>query len=570
MASPAVSAPQGTTTPHAGARQGGAKRPFQQQQQKGMSKRRAKKRERDMKTGSHEEVLALDIKALRAAQVSSSPAPEGAAEGAEAGVVEETLPVQGTEIEVEVVELSSTGDGLAQQKGSKHIYVVPFVVPGDTARVKVWRHHAAEGYTDADFLSVVKPSENRDDSRIRCKYFAKCAGCQFQMLDYPEQLRLKRRIVDKAFRNFSQLPPELVPPILDTMGSPLQYGYRTKLTPHFDGPKGWNKRERKYLESKPNVGFNPKVGSATIDIEDCPIGTEAVLMGMKSERQRMETEYSKYYNGGTILLRESTKRVPKSEAESSQPRSPSPESAIKVETEKFTDYKTCITDNNGTSTEYIDDYKFTNPAGSFFQNNNSILPSFTDYIRQHILPRPTADGDVSPVKYLIDAYSGSGLFTITLSSMFQSSTGIDIDPKSISFARKNAENNNLPESQANFMAADARELFKSVQYDPDETVVVLDPPRKGCDASFLGQLLRFGPRRVVYVSCNVHTQARDVGILVTGETGESAEDAKQQEQGGKKVRYDIESIRGFDFFPQTGHVEGVAVLNRVEVTPTES
>ena len=81
--------------------------------------------------------------------------------------------------------------------------------------------------------------------------------------------------------------------------------------------------------------------------------------------------------------------------------------------------------------------------------------------------------------------------------------------------------------------------------------MVLDPPRKGCDADFLGQLLRFGPRRVVYVSCNVHTQARDVGVLVRGE-------------GGDGARYALESLVGFDFFPQTGHVEGVAVLNRVD------
>jgi tRNA (uracil-5-)-methyltransferase len=114
------------------------------------------------------------------------------------------------------------------------------------------------------------------------------------------------------------------------------------------------------------------------------------------------------------------------------------------------------------------------------------------------------------------------------------------------------------------LAADAPELFKSVSgYDADETVVVLDPPRKGCDASFLSQLLQFAPRRVVYVSCNVHTQARDVGLLVRGEV-EGLGGKGGEEEGGKRVRYEIESIRGFDFFPQTGHVEGVAVLNRVD------
>jgi tRNA (uracil-5-)-methyltransferase len=116
--------------------------------------------------------------------------------------------------------------------------------------------------------------------------------------------------------------------------------------------------------------------------------------------------------------------------------------------------------------------------------------------------------------------------------------------------------NNLIPSQCQFIDADAAELFKSVKFPSDETVVVLDPPRKGCDDSFLRQLLKFRPRRVVYVSCNVHTQARDVGVLVQG-----------VEEGG--TRYTIESLRGFDFFPQTGHVEGVAVLSRVEPAAEE-
>jgi tRNA (uracil-5-)-methyltransferase len=228
---------------------------------------------------------------------------------------------------------------------------------------------------------------------------------------------------------------------------------------------------------------------------------------------------------------------------------------IKVMEMSYTDFKSCITDNNATSTEYIDDFVFTNIAGSFFQNNNSILPRFTQYIRDRILP-PAPSSTDPQVKYLIDAYSGSGLFTITLSSLFTSSTGIDISGASITSARENAVLNKLPISQCTFMAADAPELFKSVTYPKDETVVVIDPPRKGCDESFLSQLLNFGPKRVVYVSCNVHTQARDVGVLVRGTV-----------DGG--VRYKIESLRGFDFFPQTGHVEGVAVLSRVEISEAE-
>ncbi|KAK4175654.1 putative RNA methyltransferase [Triangularia setosa] len=536
------------------------KRPFQNGHGGGKGGRGGKFNKKGKKAkppaeGGHDEVLRLDIEALMAK--SKNEAVEGA-EG-EAAAEEAPLPEQGSEVLVEVVALSSTGDGLAKMKGSDHIYVVPFAIPGDMVMVKAYRHE--ETHTIADFISVVDPSPLRDDSRIQCKYFAKCSGCQFQMLDYAEQLRIKRQTVVKAYQNFSQLTPELVPEILNTIGSPLQYNYRTKLTPHFDGPRNNPRRgPKKFLESCPPIGFTPKSARKVMDIEDCPIATPAVRKGLTDERKRMETEFNKYSNGATILLRENTVRVPAGAA----PPSDLPQDAIVVSTPEYTDYKTHITDNNATSTEYIDNFIFTNPAGSFFQNNNSILSPFTQYIREHILP--PASSSSLPIKYLIDAYSGSGLFTITQSSLFPGgSIGIDIAEGSITYARKNAKLNSLDESQCKFIAADAPELFKSVSgYNPDETVVVLDPPRKGCDSSFLRQLLQFGPRRVIYVSCNVHTQARDVGVLVRGEMEgiDNTEEVDGTEK--KKTRYEIESLRGFDFFPQTSHVEGVAVLNRVE------
>ncbi|RYC55629.1 hypothetical protein CHU98_g10578 [Xylaria longipes] len=475
------------------------KRPAPQNHKSGQGKKRQqkkmRKRERDMKTGSTEEVLAFDIRHLRESLNETE-------NGAGTPAADESLPEPGSEILVKVVELSSTGDALALQEGSKRIYVLSFAVPGDTVKVKVYRHLREEGYTVADFISVVEPAPTRDDARLRAK----------------------RRIVEKAFRNFSELPPELIPAIQDTIGSPLQYGYRTKLTPHFDGPGGNRRKNTAAFTERPDIGFMLKGTRKTMDIEDCPIGTDAVRAGMKTERERMAAEFAKYKRGATVLLRESTLRAPKEKDGLESAGAPSA-GAVRVEADTYVDWKTCITDNNGTSTEYVGDYVFHNPAGSFFQNNNSILPVFTDYIRQHILPTQHPGS----IKYLIDAYSGSGLFTITLSSLFQGSTGIDIAEKSIEFARTNAAANNLPESQANFIAADAGQLFKSVRYDPDETV------------------------------------ARDVGMLVRGETG-SADADKANDEG---TRYEIESLRGFDFFPQTGHVEGVAVLNRVDAGAAE-
>ncbi|KAG5985708.1 hypothetical protein E4U43_005935 [Claviceps pusilla] len=553
----------------------GPKRPHQSNDNAQRKWRQKKtKREKNITEGSSEEVLRHDIEALLASKgisttTDADPDSSSSSRGPEQGAV--CLPEQGTEIEVDVLELSSTGDGLAMQPGSHQVYVVPFTVPGDVARVKVYRHVRHEGHSVADFVSIVKPSPLRDDARIRCKYFSSCGGCQFQMLSYEEQLRLKKRIVERAYRNFANLPAELVPAVHDTIGSPLQYGYRTKLTPHFDGPPGFRPsrrgRPRTAFESCPDIGFMKKGQRKVLDIEDCPIGTSAVRLGMARERARMSREFGNYQRGATILLRENTVRYhqpqqqqEQREQQQQQQPLPSPPQedqlppyTTRTEGDGFVDIKSCETDSKATTTEYIDHFAFTNPAGSFFQNNNSILPKFTAYVRDHILPPSSSSSSIisaASIKYLIDAYSGSGLFTITLSAIFQHSTGIDIAADSIASARHNASLNGLGPDRCQFLAADASQLFKSVTYPRDETVVVLDPPRKGCDADFLAQLRGFGPRRILYVSCNVHTQARDVGVLVRGE--------------GVGARYTLESIVGFDFFPQTGHVEGVAILNRCD------
>lgn len=517
------------------------------------------KRQKTLKTskdsGTSEGVLSEDVRMFLATCSTSNPsAHDVVAENVpDTPALTYTPPERFTEVEVKISQLSAAGDGLGLSSTADHVYVVPFTLPGDIVKAKVVNSFAQDQYTLADFVSVVAPSPKRDDSLIRCPYFSRCAGCQFQMLRYEDQLIHKRTIIEKAYRNFSALTPDVVPVVGETIGSPLQYGYRTKLTPHFDGPPGslsrkagLNGAKRKEFDQVPPIGFNLKGTRRIIDIEDCPLGTEAVRSGLASERKRVTDEIATLRKGATLLLRESTLRKP-----DRQTINKDPPINVKMETDSasnssssYVEEKTCITDANAISTEFIDDFKFANRAGAFFQNNNSILPKFTAYIRNQILPSDP-ETKTKSIKYLIDAYCGSGLFTVTLSSLFSSSLGIDICGGSIASAKENAVRNKV--SNASFMTADASALFKEVKFSPEETIVVIDPPRKGCDNIFLHQLLQFGPRRVVYVSCNVHTQARDVGILV---------------EGLGKWRYEIESLRGFDFFPQTGHVEAVAILNR--------
>ncbi|EMC91931.1 hypothetical protein BAUCODRAFT_79431 [Baudoinia panamericana UAMH 10762] len=503
--------------------------------------------------GSSEEVLLVDVRRLL--------------EKARVGDHEETtrtLPEQWSEVELTINELSSTGDGLAEKEGQ--VYVVPFTSPGDCVSAKVVKHFPEEGYTLTDFLSVKTPSQHRTETP-KCRYFSQCSGCQFQHMPYSYQLAHKKTIVEKAYANFSGLPASAVPAVGETIGSPLQYGYRTKLTPHFDGPPMARKDKRAgkkvIWEEVPPIGYMRKGTRKTMDIEECPIGTEAVERGLRRERERVHREIDKYQRGATLLLRESTERVRKSDGELQGSVDGKMEATDVVVEDRgeWVHRKTCITDHKATSTEYVEDFRFDNPAGAFFQNNNSILPLVTQYIRENILgPAKSgneANGHEPAMKNLIDAYCGSGFFTITLSQMFSNSIGIDISPHSIESADQNAKLNSLPPDSTKFIAADANHLFSAIdttKFPPSETVVVIDPPRKGCDQNFIRQLLAYGPERICYVSCNVHTQARDVGWLVGGVEGEDG--------AVLQGLYEIESLRGFDFFPQTSHVEGVAILRK--------
>ncbi len=529
--------------------------------------KRAKKR-KPLGEGSSEEVLLLDIKELLKTH---------SAGNEDTQVSAEALPERFTEIELKIISLSSTGDGLAYDPATQHVFVVPFSVPGDTVLAKAVHFVVNEKYVMTDFIRVISPSPERNDSLIKCPYFQTCSGCQFQMLDYASQLEHKRGVMEKAYKNFSTLDPSLVPRVESTHGSPRQYGYRTKLTPHFDGPSGSDPEKIAYVDGKrrwkvaPPIGYMRRGKPGTFDVEDCPIGTDVVRAGVRRERERVAREIQSYKRGATLLLRESTKKISKKAVDGSaqQPENADDKDVIREDHPEYVLEKTCITEQTAKATEYISSFKFQIDAGTFFQNNNSVMPGFIDYIRSCVLPGSSEHSQDQPkqkdIKYLMDAYCGAGLFTVTLASLFEACTGVDIAPASIVAAEHNVKENGI--TNAEFQAADAAALFKSIKFPAEETVVIIDPPRKGCDQDFLRQLLRYGPTRIVYVSCNVHTQARDVGFLIRGgevEKQDQEDDVGKDWQGEeqRKGDYVIESLKPFDFFPQTSHVEGVAVLSR--------
>ncbi|ORY85746.1 uracil-5--methyltransferase [Protomyces lactucae-debilis] len=407
--------------------------------------------------------------------------------------------------EVEVVCLNSTGDGLGLC--GEYAVIVPFSLPGECVKAKPYFINEVDKIILCDMVEVLSKSSRRDDSLVQCKYFGKCSGCQFQQLPYAAQLEHKRQVVVHAYEDFCDLEPSLIPIVGETMASPLQYGYRTKITPHFDQPrKGFAPGQ------VPEIGFNEKGRRKVLDIEECPIATPALNRGLNAERKRVLGNLSAFKRGATLLLRETT---------------------MKSEEGLTHDY---VTDSKKIITEIIGDKQFESPAGAFFQNNNSIMPRLTSYVREQLQ---------SSAKYLIDAYCGSGLFSITCSEGLSAVNGVEISQDSIAWAKKNAEANNV--NNAEFLAGSAELLFKQITFPAAETAMIVDPPRKGCDEVFLNQLLDYSPKVVVYVSCCVQTQARDVGFILGHDKGKD---------------YVLESVRGFDLFPNTYHVESVAVLRK--------
>ncbi|KAG7662415.1 TRM2 [[Candida] subhashii] len=460
---------------------------------------------------------------------------------------------------VKVISLLSNGDGIGliphpNPLKKFQVVIIPFGIPEDIGTIKVFKTHPL--YTESDLLSITAASPTRNDSLINCRYFGKCSGCQYQNIEYDTQLELKKQTIINAYKHFAPklLSTKQLPAILETQPSPLKYSYRTKLTPHFNVP--WSKKGE--LEYRPNIGFGAKgrptwrkdgdfgPDGSIMDIEECPIGTRIINQGMKNERKRFEQEFKKYKKGATVLLREDTK-VGKQGEEVEIGEGSTDEngvvSKIEVDVEGSGEklVKTCVTNTRQIVQEYINGYKFEFSAGEFFQNNNSILPIVTNYVKSNLsIPNSKPDEP----NYLVDAYCGSGLFSITCSSNVSKVIGVEVSADSVKFAERNAKLNNI--ENAKFIVGKAEEIFASIDTPSDRTSVILDPPRKGCDEVFLNQLSTYHPAKIVYISCNVHSQARDVEWFINNT------------EHGKD--YVVESVKGFDFFPQTHHVESVAVL----------
>jgi 23S rRNA (uracil1939-C5)-methyltransferase/tRNA (uracil-5-)-methyltransferase len=406
------------------------------------------------------------------------------------------------EIELEISTLTNLGSGLGRieietrapdaaadaSPAEKSLWVVmaPFTLPGERVRVRVFRNH--KNYSEADLVEVLTPSPERTSPR--CPLFGRCGGCQYQHLTYAGQLEWKRRQVAELLAHMAGIEF----PVSPVIRSPREYHYRSKITPHFAAPRAG--------QSTFPIGFlRQGTRFDLVDVPHCPIATEAINLKLGAVREAVHAKAADYHRGATLLLREASGAV--------------------------------TTDHDAVITETVGSLKLHFLARDFFQNNPFILPAFTGYVRDQAA--------ASGARCLVDAYCGSGLFALSCASAFARVVGIEISASSVAFARENAAANGI--ANATFQAGDAAAIFAGLEFPPADTVVVIEPPRKGCEESFLHQLFAFGPRAVVYVSCDPATQMRDLRhFLAHG--------------------YELTGAQPFDLFPQTRHLECVLTLRR--------
>jgi tRNA/tmRNA/rRNA uracil-C5-methylase (TrmA/RlmC/RlmD family) len=394
----------------------------------------------------------------------------------------------GQRLELDITTVAFGGDGIGRV--DNFVVFVPFVIEGE--RVEVEIVDVKRRYATADLVRVITPSPRRVEPR--CPYYANCAGCQYQHIEYGHQLELKRSQIRDVFERIGKMAN---PPIDPVVGAPREYHYRNKIVVHGPGKPGfWTMR-----------------GRSIIGIEQCPIAREEVNAKLAEvSQQSLENVH--------VTIRTNSEREVWSYSETRRANVDPLDADESAE-------PTVIE----TITETVLGKTLQVPLGSFFQVNREVI----ELALQHARGIFAASG----CKILVDAYCGIGLFALMLADLAERVYGIEADTNAIKAANDNAQRLGLTKYDF-YPGKTERLLFYTLrQCKLDETCLILDPPRSGCVPVVLKTLREHKPRKIIYVSCAPPMLARDVKALL-------------------KHGYKLERVTPFDMFPQTAHCEAVA------------
>ncbi|MGD0037924.1 MAG: 23S rRNA (uracil(1939)-C(5))-methyltransferase RlmD [Bacteroidota bacterium] len=478
------------------------------------------------------------------------------------------------EITLEIQSAAFEGKAIARHQGL--VVFVENAVPGDVVIAKLLK--IKKSFAEAKVVRIERPSPLRVEPR--CKYFGVCGGCKWQHVDYQAQLRFKQQQVVDSFERiggFSNLN------VLPIVGADDIYFYRGKMEYSF-AEKQWSTSPPARLEegissnevSVKNIlsitnsqsliflGLHvPQRYDKVLDIDECHLQSEVSNQILNFTRDFARRNHLNVYdsdrNSGYLrflVIRESkkTKEVMANLVtfEDRPDVMKQYVAELKANVEQVTTVVNTInskkaqiafgeTENvylgNGWIHERLGNHNFSISASSFFQTNVAQAEKLYSVVKEF--------GEFKPTDVVFDLYSGIGSIAIFISDIVKEVVGIESVESAIRDAEKNAQSNSI--TNCHFLHGDLKDRLTNdtswMSSHPKPDVLVIDPPRNGMHPKVVEEILGLAPERIVYVSCNPATQARDVKLL-------SAE------------KYQLIKLQPVDMFPHTFHIENVALLHR--------
>ena len=439
-----------------------------------------------------------------------------------------------------VVDLTHEGHGVI--KIDRYPIFVPNALIGEVIKYKIIK--VKKNFAIGKLLQVIKPSEQRVEPP--CKYYWKCGGCQLQHMTYDAQLAMKQSQVTNLFHRKAQFSNTIINKTIG-MDHPWHYRNKSQL------PIG------KDREGKAIMGYYRQRSHDIIDMDSCLIQDDVHQDIMNHVKQWIIDYDISVYNESTKkgLLRHLVIRtgyysddkmvVFVTNGKNFQQASILVEK-LKETFPNITSIKQNINKSHSNVimgeqsvtlygkdkiADQLSDTTFKISDQSFYQINSSQ----TEKLYQQAIEYAQLTGEET----VLDTYCGIGTIGLYMAPVAKHVYGVEVVPSAIKDAQQNATLNGF--ENTTFVCGKAEEViikWKQQGIKPD--VVMVDPPRKGCDETFLQTLLKLNPKRIVYISCNPSTQQRDAQILDS--------------------QYELQEITPVDMFPQTTHVETVALFER--------
>lgn len=450
-------------------------------------------------------------------------------------------------------------EGKAIAKVDNLVIFVPYVVPGDVVDLQIKRKK--HSYAEAEAIALKKPSELR--AKPFCKHFGVCGGCKWQCLPYEEQLRFKQK---QVWDNLTRIGKIELPEMMPILGSKHVAHYRNKLEFGFSNKK-WLTSEQVasgvQFDCMDAVGFHiPGAFDKILDIEECHLMDDinnrlrngirayALAHGLTFFDLRQQTGLLRNMmirtsaTGEIMLLMQFCMRGADDEAQAKallehlHATFPEVTSLLYVNNTKCNDTIGDLDVITFAGTPFIyetmEGLRFKVGPKSFYQTNTEQAYELYKVARNFA----ALTGD----ELVYDLYTGTGTIANFVARQARQVVGIEYVPEAIEDAKVNAELNGLDNTL--FYAGDMKDILTTgfIERHGKPDVIITDPPRAGMHADVVNAILFAAPRRIVYVSCNPATQARDLALFDTD--------------------YRVTKVQPVDMFPQTHHVENVVCLER--------